>query len=147
MLVDGPPDKSQSVSGSEWGEQAEEDSMDLPTALTNAYEFIELNQTERKKQRKVIENDHKGNVKELEVKIDTLFKARKSRVNKVRKSKLDQLDALLKKRKYIESLIIASMKLLETHTSNLSKELIVVYEGRQEDIRSMGEYEKLVPKQ
>ncbi|PVH85667.1 hypothetical protein DL98DRAFT_408854, partial [Cadophora sp. DSE1049] len=90
----------------------------------------------RDKKRQAIEEEHEKRVKDVKVKIDNLFAARKSRVSKSHQAAWARLDALDKKRQNIESLIIASMMSIETKSIHLSGELVAMFEGRLEDMEA-----------
>jgi hypothetical protein len=49
----------------------------------------------------------------------------------------DKIDALNKKRQNLEQLILASMKMVEIHTTNLCSEINAMLEGRIEEIEQL----------
>ena len=53
---------------------------------------------------------------------------------KAQNASWDKIDALNKKRQNLEQLILASMKMVEIHTTNLCSEMNAMLEGRIEEI-------------
>ena len=53
---------------------------------------------------------------------------------KAQNASWDKIDALNKKRQNLEQLILASMKMVEIHTTNLCSEMNAMLEGRIEEV-------------
>ncbi|KAL2072761.1 hypothetical protein VTL71DRAFT_12104 [Oculimacula yallundae] len=125
-------------------QSSQDDAMDMMVAARG---IVSKNNERRDKKRKSIEGEHEKRVKDVRVKIDTLFAARKSRVallsftkpspSKAQQAAWARLDALDKKRQNIESLILASMKTIETQSSYLSDELVAMFKGRLEEMEGV----------
>ncbi|CZT42854.1 uncharacterized protein RSE6_02806 [Rhynchosporium secalis] len=115
-------------------QSSQDDAMEM---LNTAKDIFSKGNERRDKKRKVIEGEHDKRIRDSKVKMDTVFAARRSRVSKSHQAVWARLDTLDKKRQNIESLILASMKTIETQSSYLSDELVAMFGGRIEEMEEI----------